>query len=382
MSYWLKILVNLILFLNSIWAIEVTYGPEFEFRHKGQLSIHAFNALYNLPLYLLYYPIHLKKHPGQILNFSRAFDIQKTQDYISYLRDNYCDDTQCTLVEENYRPHLSPKRNTFLFESGLHYSVVADFMATEISMGKLTLNQILDHKMEIDEFIFKRTKSYGLSPVKGLEIFSTFQINIGFADVFEKNPLLFLNFLIDLANFSSLSNGTLGKDTYNAKNIYHRVNSPRNLKIIVNDARKALDENQFPSSMEIANDYYKYIQGSNRGKGDSVNVWSIIDPDTPISEKRIEIRFLRMVNSMEKYISLIKIFQQRIESLSNESDVLEFYNIGQTTNKLDQVEDFLRYVGGDFSFLSILPKKYEKYVKKIESLHCEKSFEQKKGPQI
>lgn len=121
-----------------------------------------------------------------------------------------------------------------------------------------------------------------------LRKFGAGHINIGFASAdFEKDPLLFRNFIVDFINHYEISNGVLNKDKMNAQ-------SPLEIKEVREKLKKIIarfDSGEIKTSEELATELHR---GAFHGKGRGLS----------LSIRRIAKKFIARRNGVIMKISL------------------------------------------------------------------------------
>lgn len=207
----------------------------------------------------------------------------------------------------------------FTSPEGWDFTISTDPGVTEVQMAPQTVQFFSEHSSNMQDAIFETAHSANL-------IASLFQggghINIG-RNIFEANPLLFRNFLVDFLNHSELSMGILSYDTNNAAPLPLLSDSVQNG---IKEAIETFDQNykEDPSGRLLAyhnlhNSLLRLLVYSN---------FRVIWPDrnryiykhSAISfqgnSPRIEIRSVRPQASFDVWVRQIRLFRNRLLYLS------------------------------------------------------------------
>jgi hypothetical protein len=321
--------ITLGLCFQSLGA-DALFGPEFEFRSKnrGGLDLGC----------LLSYPAAIA---GIQLAFDNGRDYENFTDdpaFISYVIapvavpmfaavcsqqvsklqagqlaraiKKKCEFFGCTVSLKNHQTsHLSsPKQvHRVEFPDGWYFNIDADVTAVEISAKPLSESAWKEKQGLLKSVLYDTAEETGLK-VPTWDRLSGGHISIGYQSVFEGNPLLFRNFIVDQINHVELSAGIHLYDPFNAKPLSFEPSVLRKLQIVLDD----FDAGKLPNEEEFIKKVYKAIKGAS-----AMDTSTLAKDKFKASAKRVEVRAHRSQKSPQEFVDLIALYNKRLDYLKN-----------------------------------------------------------------
>lgn len=346
----MKAIVVLFLFIaGSLWAKPALFGPEFTFTEAEIF----YQANYQLD------PITKEKN---ILPLR-----QKIVEYIGNVSKACQQIPGCREIFNSHKTAFDDREDgeslaKFQLADGFIIDIAEDPSVVEIRTTANTYAQFLDKKNVLQKIIFDSAAETGLSALltQATDALSgSNHLNIGL-DVFEGNYLFFRNFFIDLVNHQNLFVGIFEDDEFNAPPIgllyQDQVEAFKNLMTSFDQAFSNKDQlsiEQF--AREVQKRVYTHGLGSNPHqrevpeKYQLLNVTSIPDASVEAQRKRIEIRGMRAHRSMDEFLAVVEIFQNRLDYISKKNELITLSipakKAPSLTKQLELYYEFTQAVG-------------------------------------
>lgn len=206
-----------------------------------------------------------------------------------------------------------------IYNDGFWFQISLDEAVIEVQSKPETLDNFEKLKNRINNDIFSLAEKLNLKPDWSA---GGGHLNMGLASAFEKNPILFRNWLVDIANNPELFWGILGKDTSNAPTLTdlgeERIRAF--YKIIQEFDQNPTDIMRLAS--RIKNEVYTFNPaGWNEKHYQNINLNSIIY--TILEElQRVEIRAVRPQENFDVFLLQIRLLTRRLEYLKTLTDRL------------------------------------------------------------
>jgi hypothetical protein len=237
----------------------------------------------------------------------------------------------------------------------------------EIQGKPLTIDEYKSFKDSIQYYVFDTAKSAKLTP--RWDLASAGHIHLDIASTFNKDRILFRNFIVDYFNNPQLASGILENDHGNAPPL--RALTGKQIEAM---QRILADfDNSQMTIQEFAQRIINEVQDYNpRGwtptaKFQALNLLRIVDPNLPEHERTLEIRALRAQRNMEEYILTLELFQTRLDFLEKQKGPIPF-NM-PTMERMTPAQSEIRYrayvetAGGSWDkFKALMPKYAENSV--------------------
>jgi hypothetical protein len=293
------------------------------------------------PEYTFTAPRLWKKNNGPILKFRESQKALK--EFIEFLRGE---------LEKKEIPHTLVESEdghgrtyVLTLKNGVKIEYTVDTYVIEVKMKKMPQVAIEKNRGAIEDLIFKPMERFGLTPRPPL---GGGHISIDFR-IFEKNPLLFRNFLVDMANHPELGSGIWGSDLLNAPLIQDLTWSQR---LAFKRAIEDFDSGRIQSAEQLANlinskvytrpvqwhlllDANKHMQ--------AVGLKTILE-DAPKSGRRVELRHFNPQRSVQEYIDQTALLRARINYLNRQGKPIPYLARGGVRNAQESVNLYHSYV--------------------------------------
>ena len=342
-------------------ATDFRFAPEFEFRTRWQFAPHVLSAALALPGYVIFWPLHRGQDYRQLLNFSRRFDIEEATRLAEHLARVRPD---CTHVTEAATINQSAHPSRVTDADGNSFIISADYFCVEITSPPQTLAAIRADQDRLQRDVFDAARRFGLRPAGGPDALSGLHVNVDASPGAIRGPTLF-RFLMALANFPELGDGLLGRALSTGRPAAMNARGRQRLREFVAWARQRRARREALTVEDVAREYYRLVQYSLRGKGDAVNVSSITDPRVPVEQRRVELRFPRMVKTSAHWTRLLEIFDAWLRHLDT-SDVIDAFDDRpletRPAARLRRFEELLSSLGLDAAdYRDLLPARYTRW---------------------
>ena len=270
MNYCLKTILLYFCVFSLQLRAETLFGPEFEFRSKNRgkadiaciLSYPAFiGALAVEPEFSEEERKSFNDDPRSYFYILTPILTPLTAAICSHQVSKFqarrlakaiekkCEVLGCKVALANHQTsHLSKPKlvHRVEFPDGWYFNIDADITAVEISAKPLTEQGWRDKKEVLKKTLYETAEDIGLK-VPIVDRLSGGHISIGYQSIFEGNPLLLRNFIVDQINHVELSTGVHLYDPFNAKPISFNTTAMNKLSKVLRDfdRGKIKDEEEF-----------------------------------------------------------------------------------------------------------------------------------------
>jgi len=353
-------LVASFFFLASLFAVaaeEPRFGPEFTFFHPTRTGVGD----------------HFGNEPGQE-GLAQAPALQKArQDMVDYISKTVCKARACEISEIPYRDNRTAVRVTY--PDGFWFQIIPDPWVLEVMTKPSTLSEIKAREKLIQEHVFDAAKAVGLRPSPK---FGGGHISIS-ADVFDENPKLLRNFVVDWLNHAELSEGILENSPESARSA---TEFSERLKKNIQKVLREFDDGKIRSAKVLSQRIFDlidssiYLKEEYGGREVAVNLMNMFQPtdgNNPAS-RRVELRSIRAQKDSREYTLLTEMVSKRLEYLSALEESLEFAPPRSSGSYQERVARFYEYVtesGLDWKdYRKLLRSPYSSYGGSAKKLSC------------
>lgn len=231
------------------------------------------------------------------------------------------------------------------YNDGWYFELTLDPGVVEVTTKPATLKEFEKMRSRIQEDIFDVAKQNHLFPWTNNQDSGGGHIHIG-ADIFEKNPELFRNFIADFANHSEIAWGGL---LYSADTAAPLAKLPSQKRKNFAAFLKQFDEGHISDAAKLAQKIEKEVYGPPLSRGDephknqALNMHRMVNPKVPPKQRTLEVRSIRSQRSAKEFLKEIRLFQARLNYL-NRLDKPVVYTNSPIPKVAKRARNFRRYV--------------------------------------
>lgn len=272
---------------------------------------------------------------------------------------------RCTVVLTMDRYDLPAYKVTL--PDHFSFMITLDPAVIEIVPSAATREGFLKLEPVLERLIFRTGKILEQAPISK---FGGGHVHIGIASTFAGNPVLFRNFFVDWLNHPDLMDAFTGS-RFNSPTFYDLPAwQEEKMRSVIAEFDKRLQQEGFLQNpdrdpkrglelmTELARSIQKQVYTSTlipdwtpTEKYQALNVTRLADASVPLEQKTIELRFFAGQKSVGEFISLIDLFEGRIEFLKKAEGLVKYealkqYSESETAARL---EKFARDAGKNAS---------------------------------
>jgi len=222
------------------------------------------------------------------------------------------------------------------YNDGYWFQLNTDPSVIEVQAKAATPTESSRYSKRLQEDLFDEAKKQWLAVPSEL---SGGHINIGLLGEFDKNPLLFRNFIVDFINHYEISEGILNLDAKNAASPLTK----KKIKTQLIEVLKKFDEKKITTTAELAAALHEG-PFKDMGRQLSLSIRRIADERIPIGEKTVELRSVRAQKSAKEFEHLVHLFNGRITYLKSLNFPLPLYEGAISNDPKILVQRFQKYV--------------------------------------
>lgn len=264
-------------------------------------------------------------------------------------------DCRVTRVDSRWGHRTVPK---VTFPDGWYVVFDRDPGVVEIRGQPLSSEQTTENVERMQNTAFDLAARAGLYPPRFLNLTNGGHVSIDFA-VFDEDPLLFRNFLVDFMNHTELARGILLNDWYNAQALGFWKDQRRAFKAVIAD----FDSGKIKSAEDLARKFVYLVVNDERNVALNLKpALSDSKRNTNPEQRRLEIRSVRAQTSAKIWELTVRLFDSRIAYLKKLNRPIAYEDQRPSFNPITKLAAFRRYVtesGNDWNeFLPLLNWRY------------------------
>ncbi len=340
-----RLILGAIFYLSYIYCLgqEITFGPEWEFTHKRmQLPIWGLN--------------------GQEVIAARS---------LAKRVEDLCKDRICQVREIDGKWE---KDFRVTFSDGWHFTISYDPWCVEIQTKPMTLKEMRRRAELMNKFIFDAARAEGMYvDIKG----GAGHVDFGARSAFGSDGELFLRFFVDFANHPELPSGVLRKkNLVNAPPVIYLPETERNgLEEIIKNFNFSNPPDVKSVVQLITQKVYSHqpYMPPDESQEETIHyqalgIKHLLEDAFPEKDRAMDIRAARSQRSVEEFILLAELVEERIAYLKKQQQLkvpISFNNI----NAFDETPEalvscfyeYIRQMGGSWKkYKKILPLDWQR----------------------
>lgn len=300
-----------------VWAKAVTFGAEFTFTNS---------EIYN-------------NSQGSIVNSDAAV---KYQELMVEEIKRACSDCKIRRTQNSYGVDVYK----VIYPDGWYFVVATDPAVVEVQTKPSTLAEIEARKDIIQKHIFDTAKAARIVPD---ERYGGGHIHLGYLPATDGEIRKLRNFIVDFVNHSTMMSEFLAQDRYNSATVLEQpAKKQEAFKKIIAD----LDSGKIRSPRVFINRIHKEVYNYHPAgwepaqKYQALNLIRIVNDEFSKNQKTLEIRTLEAQKSAAEYITLLRLFQGRVNylnSLSGNLELEDFEKLNSESRK-ERLQRIGRYI--------------------------------------